>query len=313
MSKSVSGTDLPSCLSSRAGWAALLEASRTYEPHVHQIEPTNRCAYRCVMCPRHTKMTRHQGLMELSLFRRLVDQIAGFSPRVRNKEIELFHFGESLLHPELPEMVRLGAERALKMTLSVNPPHLSPELGEALLAAGAYKIIISLDADDGETYVRIRGAAAKFEKALTNIRGLVALHARMRSSTQILVRTIEMHENRGALADMRRRWEGEGITFETRRFFPWTESELAGLGEYDQYPKNMPCPFPWQYLVVQWDGTVVPCCRDYDAFNVVGNANEQTLVEIWNSPAYLSFRRQHETADFGCNNFCRDCSALYST
>ncbi len=304
---------LPACLSSKAGWSALFEARRSAQPHVHQIEPTNRCPYQCVMCPRHSKMVRPQGLMEMALYRRLIDEIGGFSPAVRAKEIELFHFGESLLHPQLPEMVRLGAEKSLKMTLSVNPPHLTAKASAELLTAGAFKIIVSLDGNEAATYRKIRGPAAKYDKGVANVRHLIAIHREMRSPTQLVLRTIQMHENDPEIEAMRRRWEDEGIAFEARAFFPWSEGELAALGNYDRYPPHMPCPFPWQYLVVQWDGRVVPCCRDYNAANVVGDARTQSLVEIWNGPVFEAFRRQHETGDFAGNVFCRDCSAIYCT
>ena len=49
---------LPKALQTRAGWAQLFEHSRTEEPHIHQIEPTNVCPYTCIMCPRHNNMTR---------------------------------------------------------------------------------------------------------------------------------------------------------------------------------------------------------------------------------------------------------------
>jgi len=31
-----------------------------------------------------------------------------------------------------------------------------------------------------------------------------------------------------------------------------------------------------------WNGDVVLCCYDYDGFNVVGNVNGHSMVDIWN-------------------------------
>ena len=304
-------TAYPSCLSTKSGWAALLEAKRSEEPHIHQIEPTNRCAYSCVMCPRAEKMTRPLGLMDVDLYRKLIDEIAGFAPAVRRKEIELFHFGESLIHPRLPEMVRIGSERGLKMTLSVNPPHLTPDIAADLIAAEPFKIIISLDGDDAETYRRIRGKAARFDKAVDNLMQFAELYRRSNRRTDVVLRVIKMYQNEHQIAAMRQRWEAEGLRFEERTFFPWTEDDLADLGDFQRYPPAMPCPFPWQYMVVQWDGAVVPCCRDYNAVNVMGNVRDQTLKEIWNGETYRGFRRQHETGEFGGNDFCRKCTAIY--
>jgi radical SAM protein with 4Fe4S-binding SPASM domain len=41
-------------------------------------------------------------------------------------------------------------------------------------------------------------------------------------------------------------------------------------------------------LLVEWDGTVLPCCRDHI---VLGNLHEQSLPEIWNGAAMQELRR----------------------
>src|SRR6185369_15970913 len=139
---------LPSALSSRSGWSEYLESKRSAEPFVHQIEPTNHCPYSCLMCPRSRHMTRPLGFMEMAVFRKVIDEIASFSEPVRSREIELFHFGESLLHPQLHEMVEYATERGLKTALSVNAPELTPERAERLLAARPARLIVSLDGHD---------------------------------------------------------------------------------------------------------------------------------------------------------------------
>ncbi len=304
---------LPISLRSREGWARMLEMRRPRDPHVHQIEPTNHCPYACVMCPRTTRMTRELGFMDMALYRKLIDEIAGFEAEVRDKEIELFHFGESVLHPELAEMVSYGSARGLKMTLSINAPHLAPERADSLLAAGAFRLIISLDGFDDPSYRAIRGKVASFGKAVANLEALAERLRRQPTPTLVLLRIIELAANREHIGAMRSHWESQGLKVEIREFFPWTEREMAGLGTYERYPPFMPCPFPWQYLVVQWDGSVVGCCRDSNAENRLGDARFQSLREIWNGPAYDAFRRQHETGDYSGNPLCESCMALYYT
>ena len=83
---------LPDVLMSREGWSDLLEDQRTPEPRLHQIEPTNHCPYTCRMCPRTTLMTRPLGFMDFDLYRKVMEEVAGYSEPVRSREIELFHF-----------------------------------------------------------------------------------------------------------------------------------------------------------------------------------------------------------------------------
>jgi MoaA/NifB/PqqE/SkfB family radical SAM enzyme len=121
---------LPSCLQNRKGWADMFELKRTMEPHIHQIEPTNHCPYSCIMCPRPKHMKRRKGYMELSVYRMIIDEISDYSPSVRDKEIELFHFGESLLHPGLVDMINYASGKQLKIVLSVNGPLLNIDLAK---------------------------------------------------------------------------------------------------------------------------------------------------------------------------------------
>lgn len=304
---------LPASLRSRKGWSEMFELKRPAEPHVHQIEPTNHCPYACIMCPRSHKMTRGLGFMEMDLYYKLIDEIAQYSVETREKEIELFHFGESLLHPKIDEMVGYASDRDIKIVLSVNAPHLQRELAERILERKPYKITISLDGSDEKSYRKIRGPVANFDKALKNINSLIQIHKKLNSRTELIARMIELNDNKHQRSDFRNLFKSLNIKVEFQSFFPWTESELAELGTYQAYPVNMPCPFPWEYLVVQWHGTIVPCCRDYNSFNVMGNVKDTSLKEIWNSREYAAFRAQHACGNFADNEFCKDCMSIYGT
>jgi radical SAM protein with 4Fe4S-binding SPASM domain len=303
----------PSSLKSREGWSRYFDLLRTKEPHLHQIEPTNHCPYSCIVCPRSTKMTRELGFMDIELYEKVIREVAGYSEPVRSKEIELFHFGESLLHPQVDKMVAIASVKNLRITMSVNAPQLSPHLAERILAGNPYKIILSLDGYDDESFKEIRGKNADFRKAVENIDRLVEIHKSVRSSAILIVRMIQIHRNKSHAESFREMFEKKGLKVEIRPFFPWTEKELVDLGEYDKYPPGMPCPFPWQYLVVQWNGDVVPCCRDFNAVNKVGNVLEKSLKEIWNGSEFEDFRNQHRTGQYGNNNFCKQCMEIYYT
>lgn len=303
----------PSCLQTRQGWADYFEAKRSIEPHLHQIEPTNHCPYTCIMCPRSKYMTRETGFMDFSVYQKVIDEAATYHEPVRSKEIELFHFGESLLHPELEKFVGYASDQNLKVTLSVNGPHVTPKLSERLLARKPFKIIISLDGNDQETYQAIRGRNANFEKAVRNIDTLISIHQKFHSITKVVVRMIEIGINKDQVNEFKKRWEEKNIEVEVRQFFPWGEKDMVELGVFEKYPPAMPCPFPWQYLVVQWNGDVVSCCRDYNAAITLGNVKESSLKEIWNSSRYQDFRQQMATGEFRDNPICSPCLDIYYT
>jgi radical SAM protein with 4Fe4S-binding SPASM domain len=48
----------------------------------------------------------------------------------------------------------------------------------------------------------------------------------------------------------------------------------------------------WHSQVITWNGLVVPCCFDKDAQHPMGNLNEQSVPEIWESKNYEEFRQE---------------------
>ena len=303
---------LPSFLKSRAGWGRLFEMKRSEYPHLHQIEPTNVCPYNCIMCPRGEKMKRKKGYMDFNTFSKIINEVAAYPAEIKQKEIELFHFGESLLHPEICEINKLASSKGLNTVLSVNAIELTEKIAENLIKGEAGKIIVSIDGFDSESFLRIRGRKINYQEAIDNVLRTASLIKSLKGKTLLVVRMIDLKQNSHKMDDFKSFWEKHNIESEIRAFFPWGEEKMEELGEYEKYPPFMPCPFPWQYLVVQWNGDVVACCRDYNAENKMGNVNEESIEEIWNSRKYASFRESMINGTYN-NTICQPCMKLYYT
>jgi radical SAM protein with 4Fe4S-binding SPASM domain len=59
-------------------------------------------------------------------------------------------------------------------------------------------------------------------------------------------------------------------------------------------------------VVVEWDGTVRPCCRGHQ---VLGNLHESSFEEIWNGDAMKRLRASFFSRDL--SSACRQCMAFY--
>jgi MoaA/NifB/PqqE/SkfB family radical SAM enzyme len=59
-------------------------------------------------------------------------------------------------------------------------------------------------------------------------------------------------------------------------------------------------------MSIRWDGNVALCCNDWRGYYKCGNILEQTLEEVWNSPAFDAARRRlyNGDRDFGA---CKGC------
>jgi radical SAM protein with 4Fe4S-binding SPASM domain len=298
---------LPSSLQTREGWGKLFEYHRSLEPHVHQIEPTNFCPYSCIMCPRDKYMKRKIGYMEVEVYKKIIDEINTYRNSQVN-EIELFHFGESLFHPNIYHMIKYANN--LKLVLSVNPQELNKEKQKKLLESNPYKIILSLDSMTEESYKKIRGKHADSLKAINNIKGLLETKSLIKNSSIIVVRVIDMSINNSEIQAFTNYWKAYECVIEIRKFFAWNKEEYKELGKVEKYPPYMPCPFSWQYVAVQWNGDVVPCCRDYNGELVMGNIKNESLKSIWNGASYKEFRHKMASGK-GLATFCEDCLKIY--
>ena len=302
--------NLPSFLNNLDGWGKFLEMKRSPFPHLHQIEPTNVCPYNCIMCPRGKKMKREKGYMGFDVFCKVIDEVATYPDQIKKKEIELFHFGESLLHPEIATMNKYAKTKGLNTVLSVNAIEFNSDIAEKIIKGQANKIIVSLDGYDADSFLTIRGRQINYQQAIENIEYASTLIKSINGITKLSVRMIEIKLNTHKVDAFKTFWQERDIEVEIRRFFPWGEKEMIELGEYDKYPPFMPCPFSWQYVVVQWNGDVVVCCRDYNAVNKMGNIKDASLEEIWNGKKYASFRENMISGNYN-NSICPSCMNIY--
>ena len=63
-------------------------------------------------------------------------------------------------------------------------------------------------------------------------------------------------------------------------------------------------------LQIQWDGSVIPCCFDYNNALILGNAFTTPVLDILNSTKYRLLRRAHATKTFGLFPLCNSCDQL---
>ncbi len=76
-------------------------------------------------------------------------------------------------------------------------------------------------------------------------------------------------------------------------------------------PAGSACAYPWQQMIIDLTGEVVPCCFWSGYGNTgkpLGNTNEHSLDEIWNGPAYRELRRRNASGDLA-GSPCHQCVA----
>jgi radical SAM protein with 4Fe4S-binding SPASM domain len=256
------------------------------------IEPTNLCNLHCIMCPTGAgKVHVEQGYMDVRLFRAIVDEV---HPYVST--IILAMGGESLLHPDLADMIRYAEGHEVKVELNTNATLLNGRKARELLRSGISYISFAFDGYDKAGYERVR-RGADFEATRQNILNFLRLKKEAGAKKPFTVlsmldfgletgRSEEMdlflRPFRGLLDDVHiREVNSWGCLFKgTADFSP---KVFAG--------KPHPCGRLWNSLAIAWNGEVLPCVFNLNHDFPVGRISERPLSAIWNSERLVGLRR----------------------
>ena len=296
----------------------------TEKPYtIDNIELTNRCPMRCVMCPRTKHMTRSQGHMDFEVFEKIIGEYLEINPTgARQDGIYLHHFGESIVHPEFDRFITYANERQVATRISINPLMLKERNTDKLLAANPTEIMISLDGHDDESFYRIRGVKNAYTLSVNRLLDFLKKRIAIGNRSKVELSMINFSENSESIAEMRTYWESvEGIDeFVLKNFTTW-DGSAADINEFSTFTidnaerrkkhERPGCNLPWRKMTVTWDGDVVPCCYDYNKKFILGNVREQSLAEIWNGPRMQALREEFNS-NHVTNPLCVNCPALYS-
>ena len=312
-------------------WKAENRPIISHDPvSIMQIELTNECPFRCVMCPRTEHMTRDEGRMSFEMFRKIIDELAIIHPDYARTQppIWLHHFGESLTHPEFAEFITYAKTRNIPTAMSINPLMLTERVATQLLQSAPHALYVSLDGHDDESFEKIRGIPKAYEKSQQRLLKFLERKMEMGVKTHITLSVIDFVLN-GQRGDPQRvaleqYWRSiPGIDeFIWKPYGTFSGefdliNELASPSEavnlarhYKDYFK-VTCDFPWRRMVITWTGDVVPCCHDYDVKMSLGNVRDQSLASIWNGEKMLALRQEFMSGKVD-NPVCRDCEHRYA-
>lgn len=286
-------------------------AQRLRFPKLVSLEITNACNAQCIMCPRE-KMTRGVRMMDFSL----VEKIAADLRDHHVHKVNLFWFGETLLHPRCLEIIRFlrKALPGTKLNLSTNGQLLNGTLSMGVLESGIDTVNVDIDGFEKETYEHIRKKLS-FERVTRNLVEFMKLKEGMRlKAPRVGVTIIEMKDTEGEVSAFRRRWKKIADDVHVNKYNTWrlsvedkntlrTKEYLNGRGF------TFPCENPWKELVISVEGKAVACCLDYNASMPVGDVRVQTIKEIWDGEGMAGLRQALMAGGQDDVPMCRGCNA----
>jgi MoaA/NifB/PqqE/SkfB family radical SAM enzyme len=275
------------------------------------VEPTNVCNLSCPMCltPRLEQQVP-RGLMSPDTFRSVIEAAA---PYVR--DVFLFLGGEPLLNKQLPEMIRIARAAGLYTRLHTNATLLDERWSIGLLDAGLDFISFSFDGCDENSYREYR-VGGDFTRTCANIRQFARLKRQRGSrAPHAVVQLIERPdwsraERERQRSGLRALFAGAGID----RFKFIGLHNFGGLLEDASFLTGRyfaPCSFLWYTLNVGFDGTVVPCCLDYNRKEPLGNLVSDPMMEVWNGAKLVGLRQKMVARRASEIELCKGCDVPY--
>jgi radical SAM protein with 4Fe4S-binding SPASM domain len=254
-------------------------------------------------------MTRGLGYIEVELYKRVIQQA-----KDSTSAVFLHHFGESLLHPKLGELIRYAKNNNIKTYLSANAIMLNENRFCELVEGGLYELILSLDGVTDETSRAVRGEASKNVKlAEEKIMSLLKYRRNSSSKTpRIYMQIVRQRKNAHEVEEWFKKWSNvPGVDrAKVKSYVIWDgrDDQINDLRMDEDFQRGaIVCDKPWTSVVVLWDGRVVPCCFDYDGIYTLGNLYEQSIIEMWNGEKIKYLRQCHSEGKLQEVMLCEKC------
>ena len=291
------------------------------------IDPSSICQLRCPLCPTGQGSTgRTLGKMPFDKFKKLVDELAPYL-----YEIDLNNWGEPFLNKDLIKMVEYCHKKRIKTSVNTNlNVPLSKEEAENLVKSGLDTLYVSMDGITQKTY-EIYRKQGNLNTVWDNLLLVSSTKKRLGQKSphivwQFLVSSFNEHEvpkleavkeklgvNELVIGLLRSDMGKEIFTKDKekveslKKWLPKNES----LSRYNYESKERKlkkkfCHFLWFVSVVNWNGSVSPCCSNYFEKFDFGNAFEEGFKSVWNNKKYKDARKAVKTGKL-TGTVCDNC------
>lgn len=292
-------------------------------PRSVKIELTARCNFNCAFCARGERL-RDQREMERATFERLLLEMreAGV------EEIGLFYLGESFMCGWLEEAIHFAKYVAgfPYVFLTTNGSLSTPERVDACIRSGLDSLKFSLNYADEEQFEEIAQVKSKlFHKMMKNIYAAREVRDRVEYETGhrcgLYASYIAYDGDQGkrmqrVVSDMQNYldevyalplYSQADLVASEERDRGWAPT-AGNRGRLGALRDPIPCWAAFTEGHVTWDGKLSACCFDHDGRFHMGDLNQQTFLEAWNSTEFQALRSAHLAGDV-TGTVCENCVA----
>ncbi len=300
-----------------------------------QIEVSSACNLNCPQCFQHIEGHRKKFFThELwdKKIKPIIQQI---------KHIHLVGIGEPLLCKDFFYFVEESRKNNIYIHTTSNLQLVNDEIAEKIVTSGIHELSFSCDGISKETYekIRINGKFEILKNSLALINKykskyksiypkLILNFGAMKNNIHELPKAIEFalnynviqviaYHNIVYLSELKNESLYHYQELSDQKFKEAIEIaeklkvQIVTPGLFSN-PTNITnpklyCDLPYAFMYIYSDGRVGPCCMDFPDRYLLGNINESTIEEIWNSIPILKLRKElkispSETCLYCANN-----------
>lgn len=256
--------------------------------------------------------------MKYELFCKIIDDLRGFESKV--KDIIFHKNGEPLLHERIVDMMRYAKQGnvATKLILVTNGSMLTPKLCRDIMSVGVDYIQISLEAVSDEGYKNISRVDVDYNKLVGNV---AYLYAHRHPDTTVNVKLMDCGLTEEERQKFRDDFAGISTTHGIEHPISYTQPSVkdTSLGikkgtTHDMYESTYKdvCTLPFYTMNINFNGKVSACSFDWRHGHIMGDANNENLVDIWSGRKYNEFRIMQLKKLRHRNLLCNGCEAVYN-
>jgi len=271
----------------------------------------NVCNSRCAHCWYNSdqSLRNRDGVpwMDKKLMKKILDEISLHNdpkPLVR-----ITGTGEPFLWKDMPDMLVYGAgEKNIRMAVITNASKVTPDISPRLIDAGVEALEFSVDAGDKDTYENKARPGLKWDVLQENLDAFLNYREKVGGKTKIFVSVVINTE----IIDpdqVENYWRPRVDNVIMRKYLSYGVTSKKQYSEDTYLPpdKRVPCPYPFERMVILANGNVTFCNFDVQDNLYVGNVNENSIKEIWMAPRFKDWREKILQGHYEEIPLCKKC------
>lgn len=280
------------------------------------LEFSSICNLKCPMCPQTILPKDQKQFIDIKLAKRIIDE----AHDIGVMSVKLNWRGEATLHPQFTEIAEYCKGKFVDVMLNTNGMY-DPRLRE-IIRDCFDTVVFSVDSLNQKTLNKIR-PNSDIKIILDNVDYLLCYSE---TRPYIRINHTRQKENWNELATFEHFWfeqfleKDSTIDLNVRPMFPRTDYDVEFIKDKRKITGRKNCGYPFQRLVIGYDGSVYPCCVAWDGELKVGNFNknqfslvsDRSLMDIWDSLPMDIVRRAQTTDDVMIPSTCQNCTSWNS-